>query len=380
MSLPSGNGGGLTFPAYAGAVYPSALAASTFALPGKMTSQPGPGQAGGPPGMNVQHRNKGWASEVPVDGQVKVVPSERYYTRYLEAKEQIFSIDTLTPSTADRRVREAAVFAFNIYTVNQWLKDRCVETNKWLVDNGASGVYADLLTRPESAWNERIFSSRVITDASTGKQQPETDQQTLNRLYYATGAGIAHVVHYLGSNNTQSNDLRAADISRGSISAEAGNTMVVFGVRGPHEMRNIWGPQALPGKHLWLLLRRVRAPGTSGGNEHQANATTGSNVHLSATDFFQVTPYVRVDWDGTIEPSQQFYTGLTGYRERTVAFYVGRCLMNGRRTVLDDTFRESACGLTSGISMDECHHRTQMLEVITVAVQPQAFGSLVRFA
>jgi hypothetical protein len=379
--VPSGTTG-LRFPAYAGTVTPSALAASTFTLPGRMTSQPAPGQASGPPGFNVQHRNKGWASDIPVDGQVKVVPSDRYYTRYLEALDQIFTIDTLTPPTADRKVREAAVYAFNIFSVNSWLRDRCAETNLFIERNPA---YAAMLNLPEASWND-LFLRRggaVAIDPTTGKPRAgELDQSTLNRLYYATGAGVKHVLHYLGSNNTQSNDLTHADISKGSISADAGFTMALFGVRGPHQMRNIWGAQALPGKHLWLLLRRVRVTGTPGVSEHRPNmANEADNRHIARTDVFQVVPYVSEDWEGTIEPSVQFYTGLSGYHERTVAWYVGRVLMTGRRTVFDDVMRLSACGLGSeGSPMDECHRRMKLLENIAVNVTPQPFGSLVCFA
>lgn len=387
MSVISGTGAfpNNGAPVYGTPIFPSTMNASQWNAMAQY-QQPAPGSVAGGAVVN-RPGNNSWQSEVPVEGQVRLVRGKTEWTRYIEAGDQIFAI---MPNQPSKKIQlEGAVMGFNLYTANRWLRERHAKA----IDLLYGGTSQELLTLPE--WHQ------------VDKIMKTTELGTNTALKYLTVDTILKEMHYLGVNNTQSSELKSLDQRNGhNISASHGEPMVVFGTRGPHRMRNVWGNNALPGRHLWIILKRW-APKAGELSPEELEKAGGAvaigdySIALSANRPFQLVPYVSKRWESNIPDKKRVYDGLGGYmvgnefkhfQERGHAFYVGQVLMSARRTAVDESgpLRDAA-GLASLDKKEEKQERpppssatsyedTQALEYFQVQVNPQAFGSFVILA
>lgn len=387
MSVLSGAGAfpNSAAPVYGTPIFPSTITASQWNAMAQY-QQPAPGSVSGSAVVNRPGSNS-WQSDVPVEGQVRLVRGKTEWTRYIEAGDQIFAI---VPHKASRKIElEGAVMGFNLYTANRWLRERHAEAITILRTDPVN-----ILDNPE--WHQ------------VAQIEEKTNLEKNTALRYLTVDTILKEMTYLGVNNTQSNELKSLDQRNGhNISASYGEPMVVFGTRGPHRMRNVWGSDALPGRHLWIILKRW-APKAGELSQDRRAQLRGAGpddpervLALSEDRPFQLVPHVAERWESTIPDEKRVYDGLGGYlegeefkhyQERGHAFYVGQVLMTAHRTAIDSspTMRD-ASGLAS-LNEDEnrverpapssvtSYEDTQALEYFQVQVNPQAFGSFVILA
>ena len=390
MSVTSGAG---SFPSravsqYGTPVYPSTLTASQW-NPSAHYQTPGQGGVGPGGAANTQHDGS-WKSEVPVEGQVRLVPGQPDWTRWIEAGDLLFV--TIPPKSRQSRIPlDQMVAAFNQYTANAWLRLFHTQAIGRLRNWDPTELRA-FLTRSEYAQSAKVAA----------KLNELGENQSLHaNLNYLTCATLLSVFTYLGINNTQTNELKSLDQRNGgNISASHGQPMAVFGARGPHRVRNVWGSNALPGRHLWYILKRW--PQKAGYSADAADAATLEQQALARTAErpFQLVPYVADTWTGNIPDSERMYDGLGFYmdgggikhfQERGHAIYVGQVVISSRRTYMDSGTHREAQGLATlnddqnRVERDAPSHETsyeqmQALEYFTVQVNPQAFGSFVQLA
>jgi len=331
---------------------PGRINFSSVPVPGAAYSAPAPqaGISAAGINMNTQHRGS-WVSEIPVMGNAKVAWSP-VYTKYLEPGNTLFVLNGR--QMADKQTRNGAVYAFNLYTMNAWLREMCRHAQQMVAED-ASDTYKALLDEPEWAWNQHMMA---LT----------TDRLVQGRLPYLTAAGIMGLVYYLGINMTQSNLMTSAYIADGSWSAQDDQTQIAWVAKGPARVtHNVWGPDAVCGKHLWLQLRLVA---------DERHPTMGG---FRTAGVFQFVPYVSRDLTPTIEAARRRYTGLTGFAEPAPAVYVGEVLSSGRQLVRDMSIVNQATGL-HGVDLEQAHMACQMLERIEIAAYTQRWGSFVAWS
>lgn len=390
MSVTSGAG---SFPSravsqYGTPVYPSTLTASQW-NPSAHYQKPGQGGVGPGGAANTQHDGS-WKSEVPVEGQVRLVPGRPEWTRWIEAGDLLFV--TIPPKSRQSRIQlDQMVAAFNQYTANAWLRGFHAAAMTRLASWSATELQ-EFLTRSEYAQSAKVEA----------KLKEMGENQSLHaNLNYLTCATLLSVFTYLGINNTQTNELKSLDQRNGgNISASHGQPMAVFGARGPHRVRNVWGSNALPGRHLWYILKRW--PQKVGYAPVDEDATDVQKaLTWTAERPFQLVPYVADTWTGNIPDSERMYDGLGFYKdaagsmkhfqERGHAIYVGQVVISSRRTCMDSGTHREAQGLaTLNDDQDKVerlppnnetsYEQMQALEYFTVQVNPQAFGSFVQLA
>jgi hypothetical protein len=250
-----------------------------------------------------------------------------------------------------------AIAAFNLYTVNYWLRKRCR-------DAYAKSTPA-LLARSEFAWST-FYAERPDLP----------NDEEFMRNHYLSATGIMRRIFFLGPNITQSNLLRSHPISGGSMSADADTTQIAWVARGPTKIHNYWGSDAtMVGKHLWLVLRR--------------------EPHAGAP--FQFVPWVSESgFSTTVDDARAVqYFGHTGAVEEAPAIYVGMVIaLEGRKPRTRESALEAGGlpvrapqalapvrgsyfninGEAPAASLDECYGYQMHLEKLVVHVHPQAFG------
>ena len=387
MSFSSGIGSfpGAPAPAYGTPVYPSTLTAQEWnPFNGPNRQQPGPGEVSTGVSINTQHAGS-WKSEVPVEGQLRLIPGAGEWTRYIEAGDQFFAMLSWQKKQSLVSQRNQMVAGFNMYTMNAWLRDFHTKAFTKLQDDRIFAT--QFFQMPEH------MAAEAITKKIEGLGSMSTQSES---LLYLTIPTIMKTITYMGVNNTQSNELKSLDSRNGSISAKHGEPMVVFGGRGPHRMRNLWGKNAQPGRHLWLILKR-HAPYAERVSAPDRDSSQGDEWLRSVSRPFQFVAYCANKIDANIPDSERMYDGAgvidkdMSYRERGRAFYVGLVLSTGRVTQADNqplTIAQGLATLNAAKTAQEnnpptkeaSYDHTQALEYITVQVNPQAFGSFVNLA
>jgi len=324
-----------------------------FPMPGGTYAHPAFDQA--PPAplpTLVQPTGASWLSDIPVTGNAVVVSTE--YAKYLEGGDIAFAIrppqtDSMMGAQAMARARKLQ--AFNLFTLNHWLRKHSTDANDW--------VAANLAGSPLATCSEHEFDFAMM-DPGSELATKSTAVRAL--LAYRTAHGIRARLDYLGPIPNQPNRLTSTNIDRGSLSAEQGDTSMAWTVAGPAYVQNVWGAEAIVGKHLWLQLKRVDG-------------------------VFQMVPYVStLDLSTCVPDSARFYTGVNGLPngERCINYPVGLMVARGRRTVRDDIFLQTARGIADKtkpqlvvVSMDDAHKACADLERIQIATAPRLLGSFV---
>jgi len=326
-----------------------------FPVPGGTYAHPAFGQT--PPAplpTMIQPTGASWLSDVPVTANAVVIANE--YAKYLEGGDVLFSLrppETSTMLGAQAMARSRRLLAFNLFTLNHWLRQYSQMADDWVQKN-LSGALLNC--------SEQEFDLAMHDPASPLANRSATDRAL---LAYHTAHGIRSRLAYLGPVRNQPNLLTTTNIERGSLSAEHGETQVAWVARGPAHVQNVWGADAIAGKTLWLQLKRVNGDG--------------------GRTFFQVVPYVsRLSWADGVPDEARFYTGVSSVPlgERCVNFAVGLMVMRGRRTVRDAMFLQTATGVAGATSaaLEVSHKAYADLERVQVAVMPRRHGRYVTFA
>lgn len=279
-----------------------------------------------------------WESDVPVMANSRVAPSP--YAQYLEAGDLVLALDAVPESRdAVRLAKEEMVQALNVAAANDWLRKQCAQCNDWLDKNLPAGD-------PLRTASEFVFDAALADPASFfGQQSPSVRAL----LAYRTGHGIMSRLRLLGPNMTQSNMVTSTDLIGGSsLSADHGDTQVAWVVRGSAKTRNIWGPLATVGRHLWLALRRTD------------------------DDVFQLETYMNKNFGDVVDQAALMYAGRDGRLERAACYYVGRVSVRGRVTARDAFALKRAI---DGSNLGEAHKLASMLELFDITVAPRRHGT-----
>jgi hypothetical protein len=362
---------GLSLPqsGYGMPVQPSRLTIAPWSMDGAYTT-PGLGAlAAGNMPSNMQPTGASWVSDIPVTANCKVAYSQTY-SQYLEASDLLFSASV---GGSNSVIRRGVMYAFNLYTINHFLRDVCRKARALVEANAKSPLFARLLKAPEWAWDSDVLEARNAGDSAA------IVPLHLEHMGYMTAAGVRRMVTYLGCVASQPNNVTSAHISEGSMSARDGNTQVAWVERGPAYAFNVWGPSAVEGKHLWLQLKLVK--------DGTARALPGG---IKNPGVFQFVPYVADDHSSLIETTRRKYIGMTGYDELCYNIYVGQMVARGNATVRDAMVLAQAAGsmfadpsmtaLIADTSLAASHEASKMLEVIQIAVFPQRWGRFVHLA
>lgn len=322
-----------------------------FPVPGGSYAHPAFGQT--PPAplpTLVQPTGASWLSDIPVTGNAVVIPTE--FAKYLEGGDVAFAIrppQTDTALGAQSLARARKVQAFNLFTLNHWLRRFSLEANDWVAQNLSNTRFASC--------SEREFDLAMQDHTS---ELGTKSAAVRGLLAYRTAHGIRSRLDYLGPIPNQPNRLTSTNIERGSLSAEQGDTDMAWVVAGPAYVQNVWGADAIVGKFLWLQLKRV-------------------------DDVFQMVPYVsRLDLSDQVPDDARFYTGVNGLPdgERCINYPVGLMVARGRRTVRDDIFLQLARGIVDKtkpqlavVPLNDAHKACADLERIQIATGVRHHGS-----
>lgn len=308
---------------------------------------PGPGYSFAPPttpasvpvtaeGLN-QPSGASWQSDVPVMANMRVAPSP--YAKNLAAGDIVFAVDAVPESRdAARLAKEEMVQALNVAAANSWLRQQCALCNDWIDKNLPAGD-------PLRTASEFTFEAELADPTSSlGQQSPSVRAL----LAYRTGHGIMSRLRLLGPNMTQSNMVESSDVGGYSLSADQGDTQVAWVVRGSAKTRNIWGPLATVGRHLWLVLRRTE------------------------DDVFQLETYTNNNFSDVVDQGKLMYAGRDGSAERAACYYVGVVSVRGHMTARDAYALQRAI---DGTNLDEAKKLASMLEMFDITVAPRRHGT-----
>lgn len=251
---------------------------------------------------NFQPSGKPWMSDAPTVGSAALVYRES--NKYLEGGDILFAIRTpemLRELSFGNLARQRKMLALNLPALNEWLAANSLAANALVQSKGLAGL------------SEGTIELALTAGDGLTPQERET-------LAFATAHGIASRLLYLGPARNQPNLMTSIDVDRhGSLSADAGDSQVAWVVQGPAQVHNVWGPDAMEAKYVWLQLRRT---------EH--------NV-------FQMLPKTTATSIASLlDPQDLYYRGASGIHERAVNYCVGQLVARGRRTAMDDLMLKTA--------------------------------------
>jgi len=368
-------------PVYGTAIFPSTMIARPW-NPMAGHPQPGPGGFTMPPSIGAVGTTSMWMSNAPIYGQVAVKHSPKW-ARYLSSGDQLWGVLLNGKEITRDEVHASSMAVFNQFMLNHWLRDMHAKAITHFED-----LPVDFFDVSED------FQGRKI-DEYLSRGAPAN--KTYGSLRYLTKVTMSDVVLHLGPNGTQTNDLKPTTdrIEHGRTTADLGDPMVTFGVRGPHEMRNVWGSMATVGAYLFFVI--VRWPRKAPAGVFNDEGEVNNYMRTSAAErSFQVVAHVENGFKPSVPDDVRTYDGLSVYTERTSdnrlqvhhfqeygkVIYVGQVLSGNRRTLYDNSgARTRAEGLPGenvpAATLPSSCQTMASLETIRVEVDPRIWGDYV---
>jgi hypothetical protein len=329
-----------------------------------------------------------FASEYMVTAHVAVAPSDNNgsiaYSEKLDPHGLAF-IARAPPISKEGR-RRNHVHAFNLASMNLgWLAKWCSEAGALLdfmrANRDNNPIFSRLLDETEDFW---LYFYREIEQQPTSDNVKNAtggmnDRQCL-ALYYATAVGITRRITFFGTIYNQPNHLHMADKRYGSMSADGQSTMITTVQAGSFDVYNFWGPEAIIGRWLWIVLA---VPDDDNDNNDPALAYRRSLLPRgNRYKQFKFIPRVSEDLQADLSAKHRTFPSFVTngrLREIAAARLVGH-VVGTKRAPPTQEAADRCAGLVDSMSIDEAFKETQLLQMLTVETHPKKFGSYVIWA